>query len=82
LSHPDLSAGNHDVILANILMGPLISLAPDMASANRRGGRAILSGILNSQADEVSGHYFAAGYDLEDRREIGDWTTLVLRRSD
>jgi ribosomal protein L11 methyltransferase len=79
---PALAAGGFDLIFDNILKGPLIELAPPMALANRGGGVAILSGILNPQADEVLGHYLAAGYSLLHRGEIVDWTTLVLRRTD
>jgi ribosomal protein L11 methyltransferase len=74
-------AGPFDLIFANILKGPLIDLAPAMARANRPGGLAILSGILNEQADEVLGHYLGCGYNARSRCRIGDWTTLVLGAS-
>ena len=77
--HPRLhAAAPFDVIFANILKGPLISLAPDLAAHLAPGGRAILSGLLNSQADAVVAAYAAQGIDVESREEIGDWTTLVL----
>jgi ribosomal protein L11 methyltransferase len=74
-------AGPFDLIFANILKGPLIDLAPAMARANRPGGLAILSGILNEQADEVLGHYLGLGYNARSRSRIGDWSTLVLAAS-
>jgi ribosomal protein L11 methyltransferase len=74
-------AGPFDLIFANILKGPLIDLAPAMARANRPGGLAILSGILNEQADEVLGHYLGLGYNVRSRSRIGDWSTLVLAAS-
>ncbi|WGH79366.1 50S ribosomal protein L11 methyltransferase [Jannaschia ovalis] len=77
--HPDL-AGPFDLIFANILKGPLIELAPAMARAAASGGHAILSGILNPQAEDVIAAYDAAGFALAARRELGDWTTLTLRR--
>ena len=51
---PELQAGGFDLVFANILKGPLIDLAPELASANRGvvGGVAILSGILIAQADD------------------------------
>lgn len=80
--HPDLkSASPFDLVFANILKGPLISLAPDMSEAVAPGGRAILSGILNPQADEVIAAYDAAGFSVDRRDEHGDWTTLTLLRS-
>ena len=71
-------AAPFDLIFANILKGPLIGLAPDMANATMAGGYVILSGILNEQADEVIEVYRAAGYSLAHRDEIVEWTTLTL----
>jgi ribosomal protein L11 methyltransferase len=70
----------YDLVFANILKGPLVDLAPDMAQAIAPGGRAILSGILNTQADEVVAAYARDGFILENRDEIAEWTILVLRR--
>ena len=50
-----------DLILANILPGPLIELAPDMRRALRSGGIAVLCGLLSHQAREVRGVYLARG---------------------
>jgi ribosomal protein L11 methyltransferase len=77
--HPSL-AGPFDLVFANILMGPLLEMAPDLTQATARGGHAILSGILNEQADTVVEGYAAAGMALLRRSEIGPWTTLTLRR--
>jgi len=73
--------GPFDLILANILMGPLIAMAPDMAKATGSGAHVILSGILNEQADEVSANYTRAGFNEAGREEIVDWTTLHLVRN-
>ncbi|MDI3336504.1 50S ribosomal protein L11 methyltransferase [Defluviimonas aestuarii] len=79
--HPDLMArAPYDLIFANILKGPLIDLAPDMARFTALKGNVILSGILNSQADEVVSVYTKAGFRQLSRDEIGEWTTLVLQR--
>ncbi len=79
--HPDLNArAPYDLIFANILKGPLIDLAPDMARFTAPKGHVILSGILNSQADEVVSVYTKAGFRQLSRDEIGEWTTLVLLR--
>ncbi len=76
--HPDLTSAPFDLIFANILKGPLISLAPDIASASAGGAKVILSGILNEQADEVVDVYSRSGLNLVSRESIVDWTTLVL----
>ncbi|MCV2867948.1 50S ribosomal protein L11 methyltransferase [Defluviimonas sp. WL0002] len=79
--HPDLRAGApYDLIFANILKGPLIELAPAIAGALASGGRAILSGILNTQADSVAEAYNLTGLNVTDRDELAEWTTLVLKR--
>ncbi|NDV01853.1 50S ribosomal protein L11 methyltransferase [Pseudoroseicyclus tamaricis] len=72
-------AAPFDLILANILAGPLISLAPAMASHASPGATVILSGLLTNQAEEVADHYRAAGINLVSNEAIGDWSTLTLR---
>lgn len=80
--HPDLAArAPYDLIFANILKGPLIELAPDMAAHAAAGGRVILSGLLTVQAEAVGAAYAAAGFTPESRDDLGEWSTLVLRRS-
>ena len=79
--HPDLKSNSpYDLIFANILKGPLIALAPDLANNLRPGGFAILSGILNEQAKKIIDVYAQSGINLADKAEIGEWTTLVLRK--
>jgi len=46
-----------DVVLANILAGPLIELAERIACLVRPGGSLVLSGILDEQADDVEKAY-------------------------
>lgn len=80
-AHPSIAAARpFDLIFANILKGPLIELAPDMAEATSDGGILILSGILNEQADEIVEIYKKSGYNLRSRAEIVDWTTLTLEK--
>ncbi|MCW1934453.1 50S ribosomal protein L11 methyltransferase [Pararhodobacter zhoushanensis] len=71
----------YDLVFANILKGPLIQIAPDMAKHTETGSLAILSGLLTTQASDVLAAYTAAGFTEVEREEIGDWTTLVLRRA-
>ena len=75
------AAAPFDLVFANILKGPLIELAPALVDALSPGGRVILSGLLNEQADEIIDVYARLGTNLRDRREIVDWTTLVLEKS-
>lgn len=80
--HEDLQAATpFDLVFANILKAPLIGLAPDMAAAIGPDGYAILSGILNEQADDVIAVYAQNGFNLVLREEIVEWTTLTLRKT-
>ncbi|TDE39723.1 50S ribosomal protein L11 methyltransferase [Antarcticimicrobium sediminis] len=79
--HPELAAlAPYDLIFANILKGPLVALAPDLAAHLRPEGYAILSGLLNEQAADVIEVYARSGVNLVKSEEIGDWTTLLLRK--
>jgi len=81
--HPSCRAAMpFDLVFANILKGPLVELAPDMAWAVRPGAHAILSGILNAQAAAVRAAYAEAGFADAGAEAIGDWTTLTLRYAD
>jgi ribosomal protein L11 methyltransferase len=75
------AAGPYDLIFANILKGPLIELAPGIAGQLATGGRAILSGLLVVQAEAVTAAYVAAGLCLQNRDDIGEWSTLVLQKT-
>ena len=79
--HPELHANApYDLIFANILKGPLIALAPDVADHLRPAGFAILSGILNEQAADVIAVYARSGINLTHSETIGDWSTLTLQK--
>jgi ribosomal protein L11 methyltransferase len=66
-----------DLLIANILAGPLIELAPDFGQALAPGGTIILAGLLDTQADAVAQAYEALGLKLIDRG-TGEWPVLVL----
>lgn len=81
-AHPRLhQAGPFDLVFANILKGPLIELAPDMARHTAPGGLVILSGLLVVQAEAVTAAYVAAGFTPEGREDLGEWSALVLKRN-
>jgi len=64
-----------DVVLANILAGTLIELAPLLSSALKDGGELVLSGILKQQACEVSGAYKQWFGDMQ-MKTLEDWVLL------
>ena len=66
-------------VLANILAGPLIDLAPLLTAACEPGGYLLLSGLLKMQAYEVRAAY-AAGFDIVRMIERDDWCCIYARR--
>lgn len=77
--HPQLAArAPFDLVFANILKGPLIALAPQMAAHVAPDGVVILSGILLDQAQAVIEAYLRSGFNLTEREDIGEWSTLVF----
>jgi ribosomal protein L11 methyltransferase len=76
---PDAAQGkSFDVVVANILSTPLKLLAPVIAANVRAGGHLVLSGILDSQADELIAHY-APYADLQVWRSHEGWVCLAGR---
>ena len=67
-----------DLLIANILAGPLIELAPAFAAALAPGGHILLAGLLDTQADAVAAAYERLGMTLHDRG-TGEWPVLVLK---
>mgnify|MGYP005858236731 CR=1 FL=1 len=79
--HPRLAeAAPFDLVLANILKGPLIALAPAMADSVTGGGGLVLSGILEDQAGEIVDTYGGVGFTVSHLEQIREWTTLTLAR--
>ena len=81
MEHPLLEArGPYDLILANILAGPLIGLAPDFARHMVPGGHLVLAGLLETQEAAVRKAARRAGLRLAARLVNGDWSILWLRK--
>jgi ribosomal protein L11 methyltransferase len=77
---PDaLPAQRYDLLLANILVNPLIELAPRLADRVKSGGQLVLSGILSGQAGEVQRAY-AAWFDFTPPVEVQGWVRLQAVR--
>ena len=77
--HPALAlAAPFDLILANILVGPLTRLAPSIARV--AGGTLVLSGLLRWQENQVLSYYRPHGFVLRAVRRDGVWSALVLER--
>ncbi|MBA4092295.1 MAG: 50S ribosomal protein L11 methyltransferase [Sphingobium sp.] len=80
-NHPALiGRAPYDLLIANILAGPLIELAPTLCALVEDGGTIVLAGLLNGQADAVVAAYRAQGMRLAERSDRGEWPTLRLRK--
>jgi len=64
-----------DLLMANILAGPLVDLAPRLAGMVRPGGKILLSGILNSQLNEIQSAYDTF-FEMDPAREFEDWVCI------
>jgi ribosomal protein L11 methyltransferase len=81
LAHPVLRRrGPFDLVVANILAGPLIDLAQEVARVIRPRGIIVLSGILQSQAAAVLAAYAAAGFARIRVDRLNGWVILTLDR--
>jgi ribosomal protein L11 methyltransferase len=68
----------YDLIVANILAGPLVALAPAIADALAPGGTLILAGLLEGQAEAVTRAYRRSGLRVAEHSQRGEWPTLRL----
>lgn len=81
LDHRQITAhGPYDLILANILAGPLAALAPAMTRVALRGATIILSGILDTQASRVVSAYARQSMVLRHKIVRKEWVTLILEK--
>lgn len=82
LDHPFIrNAGAFDLLIANILAGPLIELSKRIALAVAPGGTLLLSGLLIPQAPQVIAAYRACGFTLVRHDRVYGWSTLELTRA-
>lgn len=79
---PHLKGRKFDLIFANILAGPLMGLAPDISNALAQGGKVILSGILNEQADAVMAAFTKKGLKVSPQPSLSGWTSLLGQKSE
>ena len=75
---PELQA---DIMVANILAGPLEQLAPTIAGLTRSGGKLALSGLLAEQAETISQCY-GQWFDMNAPEQEGDWVVLTGKNAE
>ena len=68
----------YDLLIANILAGPLVSMAPEVAAIADAGATIVLAGLLETQREQVVAAFKDCGCTLEEVDRRGDWTILRL----
>lgn len=69
----------YELVVANILSGPLIELCPDVTTRLKENSILILSGILVEQAEKVAATYINAGLPAPEIVTMGEWAALLWR---
>ncbi|MGC8880575.1 MAG: 50S ribosomal protein L11 methyltransferase, partial [Anaerolineae bacterium] len=69
-----------NVILANLLAGTIIELAPALARSLLPAGVLITSGVTAEQSEEVSGALSAQGLEVIAQRSEGEWVAICARQ--
>ncbi|WP_267347329.1 50S ribosomal protein L11 methyltransferase [Sphingomonas sp. GM_Shp_2] len=73
------AAAPYDLVIANILAGPLVSMAPELAAIAAPDATILLAGLLETQRDDVTAAYAACGCTVEAVDRRGDWSVLRLK---
>lgn len=82
LDHPALKQrAPYDLIIANILAGPLVALAPQIAAASGPGTVLLLAGLLSRQKADVVRAYVREGFRLRYSQIDNEWPSLTLVKS-
>ena len=68
----------YDLVIANVLAGPLVSMAPELAAIAAPGATILLAGLLETQREQVVAAYTGCGCRLVEADRRGDWTILKL----
>ena len=68
----------YDLVIANVLAGPLVSMAPELAAIAAPDATILLAGLLETQREQVVAAYADCGCTLTAAEMRGDWTILKL----
>jgi Ribosomal protein L11 methylase len=76
----DFESEPADVLVANILAGPLKELSPEFHRLTKPQGTLVLSGILTTQANDLIAHYESIGFRLQEHHQQEEWTQLAFQK--
>jgi ribosomal protein L11 methyltransferase len=80
LKDVDMTGGAYDLCVANIVADIIIRMAPDISPCLRERGRLIVSGIIDSRADEVRTALTSHGFRLVRERTENDWLAILCEK--
>lgn len=69
-----------ELLLANITADVLLILSDTVTENVEKNGVMVMSGILKNRAEEVLDRYASLGFELEKRKDKGEWTALAMRK--
>lgn len=69
-----------DLVVANITCEVLTVLASSMCSVTKKGGRLVLSGILNDRVERAVNAFIVCGCKLVSKNSVGEWSSVVLEK--
>ena len=72
----------YDIVTANILADILVPMTPAVVPAMKKGGIYITSGILEDQAYKVLDACRAAGLEIVEQTQQGEWVSITARKPD
>ncbi len=72
--------GPFDLIIANILAGPVMEMAPDLSSYLKPGGSAVVSGLLSRHEDPVAAAHADAGLKKTGAIPVNDWRAILFQK--
>ncbi len=77
----DFQAAPADLLVANILAGPLKELTPEFIRLLKPEGTLVLSGLLTNQASELIAFYDQQGFALLEQQDLDDWSLLCFQKN-
>ena len=81
LKNVDLEGGKYDVCVANIVSDIIIRMMPDLKNYIKKEAPTVLSGIIESRADEVRECVLKCGYEILHEERENDWVALLIKQS-
>lgn len=79
ITYPDKISAKYDIIVANILFGPLLDLEGNLNSILKNEGVLVVSGVLKEQVDGLIKAY-KASYSHIETKTREDWALVVMRK--